>query len=157
MKNFPKDKRDKLWAELEADIQARGGKKAAGLTLKGKWKKFIRTQDGFKIFAVDGAWVRNNLSVIFGHGGHGYVHEFIPLDEIWIGIRHFHENEWSQCGCKNIKKNQKFSKKYFVSCVIHEIMEFKEMKKGKPYWIAHNIALDKEKEAGLLSDPNTDI
>lgn len=157
MKNFPKNNRDKLWAELEADIQDRGNKKDNKFILNGKWKKFVRIQDGFKIFAVDGAWIRNNLSVIFGHGGHGYVHEFIPLDEIWIGTHHFHENKWNQCGCSNVKKNQKFSKNYFASCAIHEISEFKEMKKGKPYWIAHQIALDKERGAGLLPDPDTEI
>lgn len=157
MKKIPKDNRGKFWAEIEADIQTRGDKKDKKFAFEGKWKKFIRTQDGFKIFAVESTWVRNNLSVIFGHGGHGYVHEFIPPDEIWITTHHFHENKWSECGCKNIKANQLVSKEYFDSCVIHEIMEFKEMTKGKPYWTAHNIALDKEREAGLLPDPNTDI
>lgn len=158
MDNLPNNNnRDKLWAELEADIQARARKKDKNFILKGKWKKFVRTQDGFKIFSVDGAWVRNNLSVIFDHGGHGYVHEFIPLDEIWISTHHFHETKWNQCGCNNIKKNQKVSKNYFDSCVIHEITEFKEMKKGKIFWTAHQIALNKEREIGLLPDPETEI
>ncbi|MBU1935060.1 hypothetical protein KKF04_03310, partial [Patescibacteria group bacterium] len=147
---MPKDKRDKLWGKLEADIQSRGNKKDKKFTLKGKWKKFVRMQDGFKVFAVDGTWVRNNLSLIFGHGGHGYVHEFIPLDEIWISTHHYDENKWNNCGCDNIKKNQKVSKAYFDSTVIHEITEFKEMEKGKSYWTAHQIALDKEREIRLL-------
>lgn len=153
----PKDNRNRLWPELEADIQSRENKKDKKFVLKGKWKKFIRKQNGFKIYAVNGLWIRNNLSVMFGHGGHGFVHEFIPLDEIWIATHHFHDNKWNCCGCKNIKKNQKLSKNYFDSSVIHEITEFNEMKKGKSFWHAHNIALKKELEIGLLIDPDTEI
>lgn len=120
-------------------------------------EKFVRKQDGIKIYAVDSTWIRNNLSVIFGHGGHGFVHEFIPLVEIWITTHHFHENKWNNCGCKNVKKNQKISKKYFDSCAIHEITEFYKMKKGKPFWTAHQTALDKEREIGLLPDPDTEV
>ncbi len=157
MKQTPKDKRDKLWAEIELDIQKRGWSKDKKLKLSGKWKKFVRKQDGFKVYAVDGTWIRNNLSVIFGHGGHGLVHEFIPLDEIWISTHHYSETKWNKCNCNNIKKNQKVSKEYFDSTTVHEITEFKEMKKGKPYWTAHNIALEKEKKLGLLPDPDTEI
>lgn len=139
---FKKDDRDKLWTELEIDIQKRGEGKDKKFVLKGKWKKFVRKQDGFSVYAVDGEWVRNNLSIIFGHGGHGYVHEFIPLNEIWVATHHF-EN----CGCSNVKNGQKFSQQYFDSTVIHEIAEFKEMEKGLIFWEAHQIALEKEKEA----------
>lgn len=149
---FKKDTRDKLWARLERDIQSRGRKKDKKCALSGKWKKFVRKQNGSKIYAVDGEWVRNNLSVIFGHGGHGYVHEFIPLDEIWVGTQHF-----DGCDCKNVKKNQKASRPYFDSTAIHEITEFKLMKKGMIYWRAHQIALQKEIEVGLLKDPHTEI
>ncbi|MBT9130992.1 MAG: hypothetical protein DDT40_01091 [candidate division WS2 bacterium] len=157
MKKIPKDDRDKLWKTIEADIQDRGSKKDIKFVLKGKWKKFVRMQDGFKLFAVDGTWIRNNLSVIFGHGGHGYVHEFIPLDEIWISTHHYNENKWSRCKCNNVKENQKVSTAYFDSCTIHEITEFMEMRKGKSYWVAHQIALNKEREIGLLPDPDTEI
>ena len=150
---FKKDNRDKLWRELELKIQKRARKKDKKFILSGKWKKFIRIQDGLKIYAVDGEWVRNNISVIFGHGGHGYVHEFIPNDEIWIGTRHF-----EGCDCENlVKKEQKVSQKYFDSTVIHEITEFKEMKKGRSYWKAHQIALRKEIEIGILKDPHREV
>ena len=157
MKKYPKDHREKIWATLEADIQSRGENKDKKFKLSGKWKKFLRMQDGFKVFAVDGAWIRNNLSIIFGHGGHGYVHEFIPLDEIWISTHHYTENKYNECGCGNIKKNQPVSKNYFDSTTVHEITECLAMKKGKSFWISHNAALEKEREIGLLKDPNTDI
>lgn len=156
-KKTPLDKRDKLWSKIEADIASRIKDKDKKFILKGRWKKFVRKQVNFKIYAVDGLWVRNNLSIIFGHGGHAYVHEFIPLDEIWIATHHYHDNKWSHCGCNNVKKNQAVSKNYFDSTVIHEITEFKEMQKGSTFWKAHNIALDKERELGLLPDPFTEI
>ena len=31
------------------------------------------------------------------------------------------------------------------------------MKRGKSYWESHNIALEKEKQIGLLSDPFNDL
>lgn len=145
------DTRDPLWADLEAKIQKRALAKDTKLSLSGDWKRFVRTQDGFKVFAVDGEWIRNNLSVIFGHGGHGYVHEFIPLDEIWVGIHHFDD-----CGCKNVSPDLLVSPQYFESTIVHEIIEFQEMEKGAIYWDAHNFALQKEMELGLLEDPFTD-
>lgn len=149
---FRKDKRDKLWADIEIDIKRRGNKKDKKFILTGKWKKFARKQDGFKVFAVDGEWIRNNLSVIFGHGGHGYVHEFISLDEIWVATHHF-----EGCECRNVRNGQKASQQYFDSTSLHEIAEFEEMKKGMLYWKSHQIALQKEIEAGFLKDPHLEI
>jgi len=158
MSKTPKDPRAKLWAEMEAEIQKRSDKKDRGFILSGTWKKFVRNEDGLKVYAVDGTWIRNNLCSYFGHGGHELVHEFIPKNEIWISTHHYHESNWSggQCGCKVLTKNQKVSKNYFDSTTIHEITERREMRKGKKYWVAHNIALDKEREIGLLSDPFDD-
>lgn len=149
---LPSDSRDKLWSELEKDIQKRTARKDKRFLLSGKWKRFLRKQEGFSIYAVDGEWIRNNLSVIFGHGGHGYVHEFIPLNEVWISTHHF-----EHCGCLKVKKQQKCSKAFFESTIIHEITEFREMKKGKTYWEAHYLALKKEREAGLLKNPYREI
>lgn len=140
---FKKDNRDKLWAELELEIQKRGSKKDKKFILTGKWKKLVRNQEGFKVFKVDGEWVRNNLSAIFGTGGHGYVHEFIPVDEIWIVTHHL--------------EGKKVSQEYFNSTVIHEISELKEMKKGLIFWKAHLVAVQKEKEAGILKNPDKEI
>ena len=145
---FKKDNRDPFVKHLEKEIQQGDDKKDPHFKLEGDWKKFLRTQDGFKIFAVDGNWVKENLSEIYNHGGHGLVHEFIPDDEIWISTHH-HAN------CK--QKFQKVSKEFFESAVIHEIEEYHQMKKGLPYWKAHQLALEKEKEAGLLKDPEKEI
>ena len=148
--NNKKDTREKLWSVLEKEVQSRGKGKDLDFRLKGKWKVLVREEGEFKIYAVDGTWIRNNLSVIFGHGGHGLVHEFIPNDEIWISTHHYAESEWRSCGCKNIAENQLVSKNYFESTVVHEITEYHEMKNGDVYWAAHQKALKKEKEVGLL-------
>lgn len=155
MKN---DTRDTLWPKLEKEIQSKASMKDTSFILSGKWKKYVKTQDGYKVFEVDGKWLRNNICVDFGHGEHGLVHEFIPIDEIWICSHHYHEgnSEFSKCSCKVKRSNQKVSKRFFDSTVLHEITECDEMKKGKTYWEAHQIALQAEKEAGLLSDPYDD-
>ena len=98
-------------------------------------------------------WVQNNLSVLFGAGGHGRVHEFIPLDEIWVSITHF-----KGCGCSNLKSEcANVSQQYFDSTVIHEIFECREMERGTPFRIAHELALDEERRAGILQDPHTEV
>ena len=80
------------------------------------------------------------------------------MDEIWITSHHYNEKDDSlfNCPCKTIKKCQKVSKNYFNSTVIHEMTECEEMKKGKSYWKSHQISLEKEKQAGLISDPFDD-
>lgn len=153
-----KDNRNKYLQQLEAEIQKRSKKKDRHFVLSGPWKKFVRNQDGLKIYAVNGTWIRNNLCIFFGHGGHGLVHEFIPNDEIWVSTHHYHESNWDEghCDCKVRTHNQRVSKNYFESTVVHEIFENKLMGKGKSYWAAHNAALKKELEAGWLADPYDD-
>ena len=111
---------------------------------------------GFKIYAVDGEWIRHNLGVRckdkgFEHAGHGYVHEFIPLDEIWVSTHHY-----EGCPCKNIRPDRKTSKKYFESTIIHEIIEFKAMELGASYRAAHKVAQLGEDIFGILKDPYTE-
>ena len=130
---------------LERDIQNRAGMKDSRFRLGGTWKGFVRSQRGFKVYAVVGEWIRSNLSVIFGHGGHGYVHEFIPLNEIWIDVEH-HRNGHYNCGCSNRFKGGRVSDHFFNETVRHEIAEATEMAQGKPFWRAHQVALVKEKE-----------
>jgi hypothetical protein len=143
-----KDKRNKLWAELELDIQNAAGCKDPVFRLKGKWKKRRGDYMGFKVFSVDGSWVNHNLSVIFGHGGHGLVHEFVPKDEIWIASRHQHD-----CGCKKVRRDRMVSRRFFASTVLHEAVECSMMKRGLNFWNAHQEALRQEKLAGILRDP----
>ena len=157
MTKIPKDKRNGLWARLESEIQKRAKNKDASFKLSGKWKKFVRKESGYKVYAVDGLWVRNNLCCYFGHGGHGFVHEFIPNDEIWVSTHHYSESKLVFCGCHVHKKDQKASKNCFDSVAIHEIAECELMKKGKKFWPSHNVAVQKEKDAGLLPDPYTDL
>src|SRR3990167_8791843 len=107
---MPPDMRKLAWQNLERAIQQRAGKKDRRFCLRGRWKRFVRRQDGLTIFAVDGSWVRSNLCVYFGHGGHGLVHEFIPPDEIWIATHHYDEgSSLVRCGCKTENKNQHVS------------------------------------------------
>jgi hypothetical protein len=143
-----KDNRNKLWSEIESKIQVRAKNKDPGLVLEGPWKTYLRKQDGMIVYIVDGEWIRNNLSVIFGHGGHGYVHEFIPLEEIWVATSHFKECE---CNTKGPTSNN-----YRESTIIHEIAEYKAMKRGINFWNAHQAALEEEKKSGLLKDPYID-
>jgi hypothetical protein len=54
-----------------------------------EWKKLIgEIYDNTKIYLVDGDYVRDNVCVNketqFVEGGHGYVYDWIPKDEIWV-------------------------------------------------------------------------
>lgn len=133
-----KDSRDPLWAELELGNQKRASKKDRSFRLTGRWKKFVRQEGRLKLYAVDGAWIRSNLCIYFGHGGHGLVHEFIPMNEVRVSTHHYHESLLSieRCDYKTRTKNQKVSKAYFESTALHEI---------------------EEHEAGWLNDPFEDL
>lgn len=152
--NLP-DRRLLFFTDVEEEIQRRASRKDPKFVLVGPqnepWKKFVREEDGLKIFAVNGEKLRNNLSVLFGHGGHGLVHEFIPLGEIWIDIRHYACICLIGCDCDNLRrKNQPVSKAFFESTIIHEKTEFFEMTKGRLFFEAHQIAEQAEIKAGLL-------
>ena len=153
------DRRLLFFMDLEEEIQKRAEKRDKGFILSGRWKIFIREEDDFLIFAVDEVWIQTNLCVIFGHGGHGYVHEFIPVrprPEIWIAMRHY--TSLGGCDCDNLKrKNRLVSQAFFDSTVIHEIKEFLEMEKGMIFSEADQLARQAEIEAGLLKDPTTEI
>jgi len=139
-----KHKRYNFCKDLEKDIQLRSEFKDTKFKLKGKWKKFLRKQARLKIYLVDGEWVRNNLSVIFGHGGHNFVHEFIPTDEIWISTYHI-KNKFYDCGCTKVKKTCKINSKFMEQTINHEIAEYNFIGLGNPYWKAHQVALKIEK------------
>ena len=150
MSELKKDERPDYLEELEKNIEDVSVDKDSTFVLKGPWKRFIEEKEGLKIYEVDDHWVHTNLSVLFNHGGHGLVHEFIPIDEIWVGKIHFN------CTCKNVVNLQPVSLLFFNSTIHHEITELKEMKKGKTYWEAHQIALQAELDLGLLTDPYSD-
>jgi len=156
---IPKDKREKLWKEIESSIQKVATKKDKKFCLSGRWKKFLKIEKGYRIYKVDGSWIRKNLCCYFGHGGHGFVHEFIPMDELWISTHHYDDGPYDlqKCNCKTRTKNQKVSSEYFKSTTLHEMTECEYMKKGKSFWEAHNLAVEAEKEAGFLADPYSDL
>jgi len=83
-------------------------------------KSFIRTQDGFKIFFVNGTFIRDHIDIDFTMGGHGYRFPFIPKDEIWI--------------------EQGMNDKDATATIAHELKEAEEMKSGKTYSQAHEKA-----------------
>lgn len=60
-------------------------KVAQEILKKENWKiPFAVLPDNTKIYIVDGNHIRNNIFVDFVLGGHGYVYDFVPKDEIWI-------------------------------------------------------------------------
>lgn len=42
------------------------------------------TEDGLAIYTVNGTYVRNKLFTDFTMGGHSYVYDFVPENEVWI-------------------------------------------------------------------------
>ncbi len=70
-----------------------------------------------KVWIVDGFLVRSLFFLDFTHGGHEYVYDFIPKNEIWI--------------------DNAISKKDIIYVLIHEANERKLMKKGMKYNEAH--------------------
>jgi hypothetical protein len=146
------DNRDPYWHDIEAIIQAQAPEKDPQFILDGSWKQFVRKQDELHIYRVSGHWMRRNLLASWNHGGHGYVCEFIPLNEIWISNTHP-----LKCACSGVNENREISARYFESCTLHEISERELMSKdGLNYWEAHHIAMQKEVEAGFLPDGNTE-
>lgn len=44
----------------------------------------LQLPDGVRVMMVDGAYLRSNIDVGFIGGGHNYVYEYIPENEIWL-------------------------------------------------------------------------
>ncbi len=92
--------------DIDSAVRSRWDKKDKHLEIEGLEKKFLGEKDGFRVYEVDGEWIRNNIDVGFGTGGHGLVHSYIPMDEIWVWP--VEEKSWS--------------------IAAHELIEFKLMK-----------------------------
>jgi hypothetical protein len=122
-------KAEPWWRELEKAIQQFAEFK----------DKSFKLEEQHKVYEVDSNWVRANLSVVFGLGGHGLVHEFIPMDEIWVAKQH---NEWN---VEDFRVTRPLVKEEeFDSIVLHEITEFKLMAKGLSFYNSHSKANDAE-------------
>jgi len=89
-------------------------------------KTFIRTQDGLKIYYIDGGFLRSNIDIDFTVGGHHYVYPFIPRNEVWIDSAY---------------SDRKKETEFFLA---HELLEIKRMKEGKNYVQAHKLANELE-------------
>ncbi len=91
-------------------------------------KILLREQEGLKIYLVDGEAVRRD-HIEFVSGGHGYVYDYIPKDEVWID------------------DNQKDKPNDMEATIRHELFEIKKMRdEGLSYENAHELANAMEKE-----------
>jgi hypothetical protein len=83
-------------------------------------------QINVKVVIVDGGYVRNNIpgGLEFISGGHGYVYDFIPKDEIWMDD----DNPEDE----------------FIYDLMHEFYERSLMKEGYEYNAAHDKASEFE-------------
>jgi hypothetical protein len=92
------------------------------------YKLKYRSENGVKMFIVDGKKVRENYHMDFLVGGHHYRYDFIPEDEVWI--------------------DDAMNDDEIEPTIFHELTERSLMKeKGMDYDSAHVIANEKELEA----------
>lgn len=52
------------------------------------WKRlspnYSKIAKGVNVYIVNGDFIRSNINVDFVEGGHGYVYDYVPKDEIWV-------------------------------------------------------------------------
>jgi hypothetical protein len=86
--------------------------------MKKPYVKLYKKQNGFKIFIVDGSYIRSNLNDQFTDFGQHYrFPKMIPTKEFWLDKDFSNEPEY----------------KYFIA---HLMKEWELMKKGKNYKVA---------------------
>lgn len=146
--NSSKSRTYRDWAAIELEIQRNGRHKDWFFRPGGDWKTFYMDRYGFKLFVVDVDWVNVNLSIAFGHGGHGMIHEFIPHDEIWVSDLH----PSTGCFCKGVIDRQ-LSPRFRESTILHEVEEWRWMMEGMPFDQAHQLALKAEMSSSWLKNP----
>ena len=78
------------------------------------WKKL---ESGIGVWIVNGRLVRSVFDIDFTEGGHDYVYEFVPQNEVWID--------------DDVQEDER---RYVL---IHELHERNMMAKGWPYSKAH--------------------
>lgn len=81
------------------------------------WKKL---KTGLSIWIVDGRLVRSVFDPDFSEGGHEYVYEFVPENELWI------DNSLTA------------AERPYV--LLHELHERKLMAQGQDYDTAHDVS-----------------
>lgn len=94
---------------------------------------YVRTEKKGKlrIVYVDGRIVRKYIDPYFISGGHEFVYNYIPKNEVWIDDRNYKEES------------------SFV--LVHEVFERQLMAKGRDYHSAHDFALAEEKHRRRLA------
>lgn len=93
-----------------------------------KQKLLWALPDGTKVWLVDGNLVRHTVDAAFTQGGHGYVYDYIPKNEIWV-------EEVLNSDDQNHNME-------------HEVDEYNIMKYGGlSYEEAHEIAMEHERKA----------
>ena len=96
----------------------------ANLKIK-KYAKIGKGEDKVTVWIVDGDAVRDKFGSLYVKGGHGYVYDFVPKNEIWIA---------------DMK-----DKDEFIAVLVHEFTERNLMKnEGMSYKDAHKKATLKE-------------
>ncbi len=88
------------------------------------WKEL---ESGVSVWIVDGRLVRSGFDVDFTEGGHDYVYEFVPQNEVWI------DNDLEE------------AERPYV--LLHELHERNLMAQGWPYSKAHEDSSKKEYHA----------
>jgi hypothetical protein len=140
----PPDDRTLSWAELERWIAERASKRDPDYRPAGNWRTFLRKEGEFSVYTVNAEWVYNNLTVQFGHGGHGYVHECIPLDEIWVAKCHTGDCAYQEEEREAHRIGKEIDAHERDCIIVHEIAECLTMQRGDSFWVAHNKAMEVE-------------
>lgn len=131
-----KDEKD-FFLRLDSISRPRNIKQGLGIKnyLKRKFIKkgtiptFIMKKEwhlNYRLVLVDGAIIRQYIDPEFTQGGHDLVYSYVPRGEIWI--------------------EKALNPKEVPFVVHHETVEYKLMRKGKSYEIAHEYAVVAEKE-----------
>ena len=107
---------------------------------KDSWKRFYKKLDsdgGINVFLVDGEYVRDNITIEFALGGHHYVYDQIPENEIWIEptehTRDFEDNLAHECYERKLMKYEKmeYDEAHQKASTLERDRREKEAEKGK--------------------------
>ena len=80
MKSFRDSLDNILLKETYDNVEVTEQIQTQGLPLQPK----IQLPDGVRVMVVDGAYLRSKIDVDIIGGGHHYVYNYIPEDEIWL-------------------------------------------------------------------------
>lgn len=91
-------------------------------------KQFLKNYKNYKIYIVDGNYIRNNIDIDFVGGGNPSRYQYVPKGELWV------------------EKLSDGNKNDIDAFIEHEYVECERMKnKGESYDVAHEKASEVEK------------